>query len=69
MEGIETVKEQLDKKKCTSKTFKRGDKGTECGIELLQVMTTDGKQGPWICPECDGLDKLPKKMRERIFEQ
>ena len=61
--------ELKDKKLCTSKTFKKGDAKTECGMELLMVMTTDGKEGAWICPDCDALEMLPKSMRERILEQ
>jgi len=38
-------------------------------MDLLLIMTTDGKEGPWICPDCDSLELLPKKMRERILEQ
>ncbi len=56
-------------KRCTSKTFKKGEKSVECGQALLQVMTLDGQEGPWICPDCDSLELMPHKMRERIFEQ
>ncbi len=57
-------------KRCTSKMFaKKGEEEKECGIPLLLIMTTDGKPGAHICPDCDGLEYLPKKMRERIFEQ
>jgi hypothetical protein len=61
--------ELKDKRKCTSKTYKKGEQSVECGIELLMVMGTDGTEGAWICPDCDGLEFLPKKMRERILEQ
>ena len=59
-------------KTCTSiKKFRRNpqEENELCGTTLLQVMTTDGKEGPWICPDCDSLEHMPKKMRERIFEQ
>jgi len=59
----------VEKRKCTSKTYKKGEQSTECGMDLLLIMTTDGKEGPWICPDCDSLELLPKKMRERILEQ
>ncbi len=59
----------IEKRKCTSKTYKKGEKSEECGTPLLLIMTTDGQEGPWICPECDSLEYLPKKMRERILEQ
>ncbi len=61
--------ELKDKRLCTSKTFKKGEKGVECGTELLMVMATDGREGAWICPDCDALEWLPKSMRSRILEQ
>ena len=61
-----------DIKICTSikKFARKNDEPNElCGTALLLVMKTDGKEGPYICPDCDGLELMPKKMRERIFEQ
>lgn len=56
-------------KTCTSKIFKKDKQAIECGTPLLIIMTTDGQEGAFICPDCDSLEHLPKKMRERIFEQ
>ena len=54
-------------KLCTSEKFKKD--GKLCGVPLLLIMTIDGKEGAYICPDCDALEHLPKSMRERIFEQ
>jgi hypothetical protein len=57
-------------KKCTSKTFKKGQKDQECGTPLLLIKPMRGGGGPvYICPDCDGLEYLPRATRERIFEQ
>jgi hypothetical protein len=61
---------ELDIRKCTSKTFKKKDeKGSECGVPLLYIKPINDTDPAWICPDCDGLEYLPKKTRERIFEQ
>ncbi len=58
-------------RKCTSKTFKKGQKDQECGTALLIVKPIggSGRETVWICPDCDSLELMPKSMRERIFEQ
>jgi len=61
--------EDLAKRFCTSKTFKKGEKGIECGVPLLMIKPKNGADPAWICPDCDGLEYLPKKTRERIHEQ
>lgn len=60
-----------DIRKCTSKIYKRDseEKNAECGTPLLLIKDAEGKDGAWICPDCDSLEHLPKSMRERIFEQ
>lgn len=58
-----------EKKRCTSEKKKVQDKWILCGEPLLLVMGTDGKEGAYICPDCDGLEYFPANMRERIFEQ
>lgn len=61
--------EDLELRKCTSKTFKKGEKTSDCGTPLLMLKPINGTDPAWICPDCDGLEHLPKKTRERIFEQ
>lgn len=55
--------------RCTSKTFKKGQKDQECGTPLLLIKPIGGGAPALICPDCDGLEYLPKATRERIFEQ
>lgn len=56
-------------KKCTSKTFKKGEKASECGQPLLIILSNNRKDLTYICPDCDGLEWMPKALRERIVEQ
>lgn len=56
-------------KTCTSKIFKKGEKAAECGQTLLMLYAHKTKEPAFICPDCDGLEFIPKKTRERIFEQ
>ncbi len=57
-------------KTCTSKTFKKGEKATECGQPLLLIMDKRNKKVlALICPDCDGLEAMPRELRERIVEQ
>lgn len=56
-------------KKCTSKTFKKGDKADECGQPLLIILSNNRKNLTYICPDCDGLEHMPRETRERIVEQ
>jgi hypothetical protein len=61
--------EALEIRRCTSKIFKKDKETAECGIPLLMIKTTSKGDPTWICPDCDGLEYLPKATRERIFEQ
>jgi hypothetical protein len=57
-------------KRCTSKTFnKKGEKAEECGQPLLIILSNNRKDLTYICPECDGLERMPRETRERIVEQ
>jgi hypothetical protein len=56
-------------KKCTSKTFKKGEKATECGQPLLIILSNNRSDLTYICPDCDSLEYMPRELRERIIEQ
>lgn len=54
---------------CTSKVYKKDSKDDVCGETLLVIVSDDKKTYTYICPTCDALELMPKKMRERIKEQ
>lgn len=62
--------EQVDKKMCTSRTYKgNAEKYTLCGEELLILTSEDGETETFICPNCEALERWHREVRERIREQ